>query len=99
MPPNLEIGLQNLKAIMEAEGQKIVALAQTLAQEWGIKFVGIDASLAPMGDESIAYAMEQQLPGYFGERGTLTVAAGLTRTLPIPRTTAVWIFGINAPCP
>ena len=78
---NLEIGLQNLKAIMEAEGQKIVALAQTLAQEWGIKFVGIDASLAPMGDESIAYAMEQQLPGYFGERGTLTVAAGLTRTL------------------
>ena len=79
--PNLEIGLQNLKAIMEAEGQKIVALAQTLAQEWGIKFVGIDASLAPMGDDSIAYAMEQQLPGYFGERGTLTVAAGLTRTL------------------
>ena len=79
--PNLEVGLQNLKAIMEAEGQKIVALAQTLAQEWGIKFVGIDASLAPMGDESIAYAMEQQLPGYFGERGTLTVAAGLTRTL------------------
>ena len=79
--PNLEIGLQNLKTVMEAEGQKIVALAQTLAQEWGIKFVGIDASLAPMGDESIAYAMEQQLPGYFGERGTLTVAAGLTRTL------------------
>ena len=79
--PNLEVGLQNLKTVMEAEGQKIVALAQTLAQEWGIKFVGIDASLAPMGDESIAYAMEQQLPGYFGERGTLTVAAGLTRTL------------------
>lgn len=79
--PNLEIGLQNLKVIMEAEGQKIVALAQTLAQEWGIKFVGIDASLAPMGDDSIAYAMEQQLPGYFGERGTLTVAAGLTQTL------------------
>ena len=79
--PNLEIGLQNLKIVMEAEGQKIVALAQTLAQAWGIKFVGIDASLAPMGDESIAYAMEQQLPGYFGERGTLTVAAGLTRTL------------------
>ena len=79
--PNLEVGLQNLKTVMEAEGQKIVALAQTLAQAWGIKFVGIDVSPAPMGDESIAYAMEQQLPGYFGERGTLTVAAGLTRTL------------------
>ena len=78
---NLETGLQNLKIVMEAEGQKIVALAETLAQEWGIKFVGIDVSPAPMGDESIAYAMEQQLPGYFGERGTLTVAAGLTQTL------------------
>ena len=79
--PNLEVGLQNLKAVMEAEGQKIVALAETLAQEWGIKFVGIDVSPAPMGDESIAYAMEQQLPGLFGESGTLAVAAGLTRTL------------------
>ena len=79
--PNLEIGLQNLKTVMETEGQKIVAIAQTFAQEWGIKFVGIDVSPAPMGDESIAYAMEQQLPGRFGERGTLAVAAGVTRTL------------------
>ena len=79
--PNLETALQNLRTVMEAEGQKIVALAETLAQEWGIEFVGIDVSPAPMGDESIAYAMEQQLPGYFGERGTLTVAAALTQTL------------------
>lgn len=79
--PNLEIALQNLKTLMETEGQKIVALAETFAQEWGIKFVGIDVSPAPMGDESIAHAMEHQLPGFFGERGTLTVAAGLTQTL------------------
>lgn len=79
--PNLETALQNLKTLMETEGQKIVKLAETFAKEWGIKFIGIDASLAPMGDESIAYAMEQQLPGCFGESGTLTVAAGITRTL------------------
>ena len=79
--PNLEIALQNLKTLMETEGQKIVALAETFAQEWGVKFVGIDVSPAPMGDESIAHAMEHQLPGLFGERGTLTVAAGLTQTL------------------
>ena len=78
---DLETALQNLKTVMEAEGQKIVSLAQEFAQKWGIKFVGIDVSPAPMGDESIAYAMEQQLPGHFGERGTLTVAAGITRTL------------------
>lgn len=79
--PNLETALQNLKTLMEVEGQKIVALAETFAQAWDVKFVGIDVSPAPMGDESIAYAMEHQLPGFFGERGTLTVAAGLTRTL------------------
>ena len=79
--PNLEIALQNLKVLMETEGQKIVGLTETLAQEWGVKFVGIDVSPAPLGDESIAYAMEPQLPGLFGERGTLTVAAGLTQTL------------------
>ena len=79
--PNLETGLQNLKTAMETEGRRIVSLAETIAQEWGIKFVGMDVSPAPMGNESIAHAMEQQLPGYFGERGTLAVAAGLTRTL------------------
>ena len=79
--PNLETGLQNLKDIMETEGQKLVDLAETIAKEWGTKFIGIDVSLAPMGDDSIAYAMEQLLPGYFGDSGTLTVAAGLTRTL------------------
>ena len=79
--PNLEIGLQTLRTVMEAEGQKIGALAQTLAQEWSIKFVGIDVSPAPMGDESIAHAIEEQLPGHFGGRGTLTVAAGLTKVL------------------
>ena len=90
--PNLEIALQNLKTLMEAEGQKIVALAETFAQEWGIKFMGIDVSPAPLGDESIAYAMEQQLPGLFGERGTLTVAAGLTQTL---RTLALPLCGYS----
>jgi len=78
---NLETALQNLKILMETEGQKIAELAETLAREWAVKFVGIDVSPAPMGDESIVYAIEQQLPAYFGERGTLTVAAGLTRTL------------------
>ena len=79
--PDLETALQNLKTVMETEGQKLVALAESIAKEWGIKFIGLDVSLAPMGNDSIAYAMEQQLSGCFGDSGTLTVAAGLTRTL------------------
>ena len=79
--PDLNTALQHLKTRMETEGQKVVTIAHTLAQEHNVKFVGIDVSPAPMGDESIAYAIEQQLPGHFGERGTLTVCANLTRTL------------------
>ncbi len=79
--PNLNTALQHLKTRMEKEGQQIVDIAQTLVHEHDIPFVGIDVSPAPMGDESIAYALEQQLPGHFGERGTLTVCANLTRTL------------------
>lgn len=78
---NLDEALNNLKSSMEVEGAKIVELAEELAQEWGIKFVGIDVSPAPMGEDSIAYAMEKQLLGHFGECGTLTVAAGITRIL------------------
>ena len=79
--PNLEAALGEMKTLMEREGEQIVALAETVAQETGVHFVGLDVSPAPMGDESIAHAIEEQAPGRFGERGTLTVAAGLTRTL------------------
>ena len=79
--PNLEIALGRLKDLMEHEGRQIVALAENLAKEAGIRFVGLDVSPAPMGTESIAGAIETQLPGRFGEGGTLTVAGAITQTL------------------
>ena len=79
--PNIEIALESLKELMEQEGKKIVALTEELANEAGIRFVGLDVSPAPMSTESIAGAIETQLLGRFGERGTLTVAGAITRTL------------------
>ncbi len=79
--PNLEIALEDLKQLMEQEGKQIVALTEELAHEAGIRFVGLDVSPAPMGTESITGAIETQLSGRFGERGTLTVVGGITRTL------------------
>ena len=79
--PNLEIALERLKELMEHEGKQIVALAEEITKEAGIRFVGLDVSPAPMGTESIAGAIEALLPGRFGERGTLTVAGAITRTL------------------
>ena len=79
--PNLEIALERLQELMEHEGKQIVALAEDLAKEVGIRFVGLDVSPAPMGTESIAGAIETQLSGRFGERGTLTVVSAITRVL------------------
>jgi uncharacterized protein (UPF0210 family) len=79
--PNIKIALRRLKNLMEHEGKQIVALAEEIAREAGIRFVGLDVSPAPMGTESIAEAIETQLSGRFGERGTLTVARAITRTL------------------
>ncbi|MCZ6679871.1 MAG: DUF711 family protein [Candidatus Poribacteria bacterium] len=79
--PNLQVALRKVKELMEQEGAQIVAIAAAAAEEAGIRFVGLDVSPAPMGDESIAGAIETQLPGRFGERGTLTAVTGITRTL------------------
>ena len=66
---------------MEREGKQIVALAEELAKEAGIRFVGLDVSPAPMGTESIGGAIETLSPGRFGDSGTLTVAGAITQTL------------------
>ncbi|MCH8292127.1 DUF711 family protein [Candidatus Poribacteria bacterium] len=79
--PNLDAALRKMKGLMEQEGKQIIALAEMIERETGVHFVGLDVSPAPMGNESIANAIEAQLPGKFGEPGTLTAAAGLTRTL------------------
>ena len=79
--PNLETALGCLKELMEQEGKRIVALTKEVAKEAGIRFVGLDVSPAPMGTVSIAGAIESLLPGRFGERGTLTIAGAITRTL------------------
>ena len=79
--PNLEIASQRLRELMEYEGKRIVALTEAIAEEAGIRFVGLDVSPAPMGTESIARAIETQLTGKFGENGTLTVTKQITQIL------------------
>lgn len=79
--PNIEIASRRLKNLMEYEGKQIVALTEEVAKKAEVRFVGLDVSPAPMGTESITDAIEIQLAGRFGERGTLTVAAAITRTL------------------
>lgn len=92
-------GLQVLAAIPSSVGQAleraarpVVDLVQQSASRAGYAFGGIDLSPAPMGDESIAGAIESVGLGRFGEPGTLALAAALTEAI---KSTALPTCGYN----
>lgn len=68
------------EALIE-QARPVVELGQTLAGEEQLRFAGIDLSPAPMGEESIAAAMEAFGYGLLGTPGTLALAATLTGAL------------------
>ena len=70
------------EALLE-QATPIVTLGQALAQQHGLLFGGIDLSPAPLGEHSIAAALELCGYGPIGTPGTLSVAAALTFALKI----------------
>ena len=80
---NLSDAQEKLQELFEDELGKIAAIAERVAQETGITFEGIDASLAPSvhKDESIAFAYERLGLGKFGSFGTLAISAMITNVL------------------
>jgi len=72
---------QAVRAALAGAARPVAALIQRLAEEADFVYGGVDMSPAPMGDESIAAAMEQAGMGLFGEPGTLALAATLTAAI------------------
>ncbi len=68
------------EALLE-QATPAVTLGQALAQQHGLLFGGIDLSPAPLGEHSIAAALELCGYGPIGTPGTLSVAAALTFAL------------------
>ncbi|MBF6590163.1 MAG: DUF711 family protein [Ktedonobacterales bacterium] len=64
-------------ALAEA-ARPVVELVSALARAGGLGFSGVDLSPAPMGEESIADAIEATGLGRFGAPGTLAVAEAIT---------------------
>lgn len=67
--------------------QPVVALAQQYVQEQHLHFKGLDLSPAPMGEISIASAIEACGYGPLGASGTLTAVGALTaalKSVPLP---------------
>ncbi len=70
-----------VKRALVAQAAPVVALGQSLAQEHGQLFGGIDLSPAPLGEDSITAALELCGFGVLGSAGTLALAAALTTAL------------------
>jgi uncharacterized protein (UPF0210 family) len=69
-----------LIGMLEEIGRPIAELCEAW-REHDIDYFGLDLSPAPYGEESIADAIEQVGLGYFGEPGTVAVAASITAAL------------------
>ncbi|MBE9198503.1 MULTISPECIES: DUF711 family protein [unclassified Nodularia (in: cyanobacteria)] len=80
---NLQSAEKELQSILEIELIKVAKIAEGIALKFGVKYNGIDTSLAPSLDQenSIAFAYEKIMSGKFGHPGTLAISGMLTRVL------------------
>lgn len=80
---NLQDAEQNLKSIFEEELAKVATIAEQISENFEIKYNGIDSSLAPSLDRqaSIAFAYEELGFAKFGNQGTLSISALITKVL------------------
>lgn len=82
---------------LERAARPVVEMVSEQAQSAGFAFGGIDLSPAPMGDESIADAIETLGLGPFGVSGTLASAAALTAAIKAPNLPQCGYCGLMLP--
>jgi uncharacterized protein (UPF0210 family) len=87
MPVDLLQASEWVRVALMEQATPIVALGQAFAHEHDLLFGGIDLSPAPLGEHSIAAAIELCGYGKIGAPGTLAVVAALTfalKNIPLP---------------
>jgi len=80
---------KHLSEVLSNYTMQIEAVATQVAKVTGWTYEGIDATPAPLGDRSIATAMEYFIGGPFGSVGTETASGIITRAVqstPVKRT-------------
>jgi uncharacterized protein (UPF0210 family) len=80
-PVDLEAASEHIKNALVDYLTPVVELGQQCATDQQLAFGGIDLSPAPLGDDSIAGALEMFDYGHIGAPGTVAVAAALTHAL------------------
>jgi uncharacterized protein len=72
---------QHLAEAMARYTKEAEAIATRISSSTGWTYEGIDATPAPLGDNSIAAAIESFIGGPFGSSGTLTASGIITRSV------------------
>lgn len=80
---------RHMSEVFSRYTKEVEAVAMKVAKATGWTYEGIDATPAPIGDHSIATAMEHFIGGPFGSPGTETASGIITRAVqstPVKRT-------------
>ncbi len=80
-PLDLMIASEHIQQALEERLASVVDIGRKFAAEQQMTFGGIDLSPAPLGDDSIAGALEMCDYGHIGAPGTVAIAAALTHAL------------------
>jgi len=72
---------KHLAAVLNNYAKQVEAVATQVARDTGWTYEGIDATPAPLGDRSIAAAIEEFLGAPFGSVGTETASGIITRAV------------------
>ena len=76
-----KVALQKLTDLLTEQGRVVERIGQQVEKQTGWKYLGFDPTPAPLGQVSIAAAMEKLIGAPFGSSGTMTAAAIITQAV------------------
>jgi uncharacterized protein len=94
---NYDTALADLTAALTKHATVADAIGKKVAKETGWSFLGVDPTPAPLGDVSIATAIEAYTGEKFGSSGTLTAARIITAAVKAVPVTQVGYSGLMVP--
>lgn len=94
---NAALATERLTSAIGEHASALERAAREIEKETGWTYMGVDATPAPMGDVSIAAAIEKFTGVKFGSAGTMTAAAVITRAVQAAPVKRIGYSGLMVP--
>jgi len=94
---NAPLATERLTSAIGGHAAALEKAARLIEKETGWTYAGLDATPAPMGDVSIAVAIEKFTGAKFGSPGTMTAAAVITRAVQAAPVKRIGYSGLMVP--